>query len=673
MNKNFLLLVFLVITTSLSAGEKRAMTMVDMLEIPTLSSPRLSPDGSRLLYRLSGADWKANKRIGHLYLQDTDGGEPLQLTNGENGEREGLWSPDGGRIAFVAKRSGEKKSQIYLISVAGGEALQLSHHKTSTGSIEWSPDGLFIYFIADDERSVEEKNRRKKKDDVYTFTENFLQRHLWRINVKSGREEKITDGDFSVLGYRLSDDGTQIVFHRADSPLRDERDNSEIWIMRSDGNELRRLTFNSVPEWNAQLSADNSMVLFITFCNDKFEKYYNNNVFILPAAGGEAEMLLGEWPFEVQDAEWADGTDTIYLLGNMVVNNELFRVDVKKDTAFQLTDGRHSIRNWDYNQAENVFALGVNTPENAGDIRLFTPGQPDLQKRITHVYDYLRQFDVPQQESVRWTGEDGITVEGLLHYPLNYKKGNQYPLIVMTHGGPRSSDKYGFGRWRTNVPVYAAMGYAVLMPNYRGSTGYGDEFLRDMVGHYFNHAHKDVLAGVDYLINQGIADPARLAKAGWSAGGHMTNKIITCTDRFAAASSGAGAVNWISMYAQSDTRVQRTPWFGGTPWQKNAPLDIYMAQSPITEIWKVKTPTIIFVGENDPRVPMPQSVELYRALKSNGVPTKLFVAPREGHGWRELRHELFKMNAEMEWFEKYVNGREFEWEKAPEEKTNEKY
>jgi dipeptidyl aminopeptidase/acylaminoacyl peptidase len=154
-------------------------------------------------------------------------------------------------------------------------------------------------------------------------------------------------------------------------------------------------------------------------------------------------------------------------------------------------------------------------------------------------------------------------------------------------------------------------------------------------------------------------------KMGWSAGGHMTNKMITFTDRFKAASSGAGAANWISMYAQSDNREFRTPWFGGTPWQANAPIDLYWDHSPLKFVSQVKTPTLFLVGEEDPRVPFPQSVEMFRALRSHGVPTHLYVAPREGHGWTELRHRLFKLQVEMEWFEKWVRGTTYQWEAAP--------
>jgi dipeptidyl aminopeptidase/acylaminoacyl peptidase len=176
--------------------------------------------------------------------------------------------------------------------------------------------------------------------------------------------------------------------------------------------------------------------------------------------------------------------------------------------------------------------------------------------------------------------------------------------------------------------VLAGKGYAVLQPNYRGSTGYGDPFLRDMIGHYFQNAHLDVMTGVDEVIRRGIADPDKLVKMGWSGGGHMTNKIITFTDRFKAAASGAGAANWISMYAQSDIRFSGRRGSAERPWQKNAPIEVYWNNSPLKDVANVKTPTIFFVGEKDPRVPMPQSIEMHRALKSNGVPTHLYVRPR---------------------------------------------
>jgi dipeptidyl aminopeptidase/acylaminoacyl peptidase len=298
-----------------------------------------------------------------------------------------------------------------------------------------------------------------------------------------------------------------------------------------------------------------------------------------------------------------------------------------------------------------VFAMAAGVPQQA-----------------SHVFDrFAKDFRLPRQEKVDWKGADGATVEGLLFYPLDYQAGTRYPLVVQTHGGPAASDKFGFGRWGNYTQVLTAKGYMVLQPNYRGSTGYGDPFLRDMVGHYFVNAHLDVMTGVDALIARGLVDGDRMAKMGWSGGGHMTNKIITHTNRFKAAASGAGAANWISMYAQSDVRTYRTPWFGGTPWQANAPIAAYWDHSPLKDVSKVTTPTIFLVGEEDVRVPSPQSVEMYRALKSLGVPTHLYMAPREPHGWGELRHELFKVNVELGWFEQYVTKRPYAWEKAPAE------
>ena len=655
------------LVASVAAQEKRPMTIVELIDVPSVGSPRLSPDGSELLYTRSDTDWKKNGRTTHIHRVATDGSGDVRLTSGEHGESSPRWSPDGDWVAFLARRGESPFQQIHRMPNRGGEATPLTQHETSVQSYAFSPDGEHIYFIAPDPKTAEEKRKDDLRDDFFAFDEDYKQRHLFRVSTSGNGPrdaERITRGDFSILEFRLSGDGSRIAHSRSLSPLLDNRDEGEVWIMDADGGNALQLTDNTVGESGAQLSPDGSQVLFVSASSAAFETYFNRNVFVVPAAGGPHRVLFEDWPYEANGATWAsDGS--VYFIGNTGVRSQIFRGSVDDSEPSPLTSGDHTITGWNFASAAGQHVFGISNRENNGDIHVL-PADGGEPAKVTGVFDYLDEtFELPVQEAVRWNGEDGVEVEGLLFFPLGYQEGARYPLVVQTHGGPRSSDKFSFGRWSNYVQVLTARGYAVFKPNYRGSTGYGDDFLRDMVGHYFNQAHLDVMAGVDHLIELGIADGDRMAKMGWSAGGHMTNKIITHTTRFKAASSGAGAVNWISMYGQSDVRFPRTPWFGGTPWEEDAPIDAYWENSPLKDIYRVTTPTLVIVGENDVRVPAPQSVELYRALRTNGVDTHLYIAPREPHGLRELRHQLFKVNVELEWFERHVRGIDYEWELAP--------
>lgn len=645
---------------------QRPMTLVDMINVPQVSDPQISGDGRQVLYVRSEANWKADKRIGHIWRVNADGSGTVQMSNGADGENSPRWSPDGKTVAFVAKRGTEPDAvaQIYLMPNAGGEARALTSHATAVSSIAWSPDGGTIYFRAADPKSEEQKAKEKLKDDVYQFDEDFQQQHLWSVALAGRAEKRITQGDYSVLSFNLSVDGKKFALNRAPTPLIEDSDQSEVWVMDATGANAKQITKNAVAETEAVLSPDNSQVLFLSGSDAKFETYFNRKIFVAPAGGGNSRLMMPELPYEVEKATWSKDGKAVFFLANMGVHAELFSVPVSGSKPEQLTSGKHTLAGWTMSTSGTQHVYTASEQMTPGEIWISSAGAGPM--KVTSVYSELaKQFKLPRQEAIQWKGADGTTVEGLLYYPLDYQEGQKCPLVVQTHGGPQASDKYGFGGTQNYVPVLTAKGYAVLQPNYRGSTGYGDEFLRDMVGHYFQNAHLDVMTGVDELIKRGIADPDHLVKMGWSGGGHMTNKIITSTTRFKAASAGAGAANWISMYAQSDVRTYRTPWFGGTPWQKDAPIAAYWDNSPLKDVWKVTTPTIFLVGEKDVRVPSPQSVEMYRALKSNHVPTHLYIAPREPHGWAELRHVLFKMNVELDWFEKYAMNRTYAWEKAP--------
>jgi dipeptidyl aminopeptidase/acylaminoacyl peptidase len=651
-----------------AAAAPRPMTLIDIINVPQVTDPQISPDGKQVLFVESQADWKENRRVGHIWRIAADGSGLVQMTTGAEGESSPRWSPDGKTIAFIAKRSmaPEAVAQIFVMPVSGGEGQPLTTHATAVSDLTWSRDGAGIYFRAADPKPEEQKKREKLKDDVIRFDENYQQQHLWRVEAGVKAEHRITAGEYSVLSYDLSESGKEIALIRAPSPLLEDGGSGEVWVMDADGSNPRQITHNQVPESDPSISPDDSQVLFLAQANQDYDFYYNRKIFVAPVTGGKAHLLLPDLPYEVERASWAKDGKSIYFLANMGVHAELFKTGVASPKPEELTTGEHAIAAWTLSSAADAHVFTATAPMMPGEVWVMGADDGSKPHKVTAVFDYLqRDFQLPRQEKVEWKGADGVTVEGLLYYPLDYRKGKRYALAVQTHGGPQASDKFGFGGPQNYVPVLAARGYAVLQPNYRGSTGYGDEFLRDMVGHYFKNAHLDVMAGVDYLIREGIADPDRMVKMGWSGGGHMTDKIITFTDRFKAAAAGAGAADWVSMYAQSDVRTYRTPWFGGTPWQKDAPISVYWDNSPLKDAWKVKTPTIFLVGQNDVRVPEPQSVEMYRALKSNGVATHLYVAPREPHGWAELRHVLFKMNVELDWFEKYAMNRTYTWEEAP--------
>ena len=650
------------------AQTARSMSLIDLAELPRTLDPELSPDGRFVIYALSHADWKLDRPVWNLWRQEVGGGPPVRLTYGDTlVPAFTRWSPDGRTILFE-----QDTPQVYLMAADGGEPRALTHHATAVSYPTWSPDSTAVYFLAADARTAEERERDRLRDDVYAYDENYKHRQLWKVVVSTGDEQAITSGDSSVVSYHLSRDGRRIAFERAPTPLAADAYRGEVWTMDADGGNARAITNNAVEELEPELSPDNSQVLFLAGANPQLESYYNQNLFIVPAAGGTPRAVLPDFPYEFDRATWLPDGRSILAVVNMGVHSEVFRVDVAGRTFTQLTDGAHAIPSapapaWSVEPRAGKVTFLFDEPTRFGDawVMALTGGAP---VRVTGVYDTLgARFALPRQEKFEWKGADGAKVEGLLFYPAGYQTGTRYPLVVQMHGGPYESDKFGAGAglFQSFFPTLAGKGYVVLRPNYRGSAGYGNAAYRDVVGHYFNNMHLDVIAGVDALVAMGVADPDRLVLMGWSAGAHLTNKLITFTNRFKVASSGAGAADFVSFYAQTDVRANRTAWFGGTPWQKDAPIEAFWSHSPLKDVANVTTPTLFFAGENDARVPLPQSVEMYRALKSNGVATELYVAPREPHMWGALRHLLFKDNAELEWFERYAGGRAYTWEHAP--------
>ncbi len=637
------------------------MTPIDLLELARPGQPRLSPDGRSLLFSLARADWERNGMVSDLWRVGSDGHDLRPMI--ENGGSEATWSPDSRRIAFLARRGDDKTRQIYLLPADGGEATRLTRGSRNIGSLQWAADGRSIYFLADQPEDRGVAARLRERDDMLAFESPRNRRGLWRAELSSGRRERVVHGDFDIGSYDVARDGT-VLYRRSPSRLLDEQRHAELWL-QPPGAPARVLTDNDFQERQPRLSPDARSVLFLANAENGRYGTFNTNLFVLDVASGRVSELQSGLPWAIEHAQWRPGSGEIVFSATTGVRRELFAVDVARDRLRPLARGDFAISDFSLSGDGRSIAYAAASATSPGELYVTAAAKPAARAVTRYNRDIGARFRLPRQEAIQWQAADGQPLEGLLTYPLDYRPGTRYPLIVQSHGGPRSSDVFNVFAYGRFNPVLAAHGFMTLSVNYRGGTAYGDAFLQGMNAGYFRHADKDVLSGVDHVIARGLADPERLGTMGWSAGGHMTNRLITVTDRFKAAASGAGAVDWPSMYLTSDTRWQRQEWFVTPPYGSQARRDLYTEYSPLSALDKVTTPTLILAGQQDERVPWTQSVMLYRALEALGVETELYLAPREPHNFRELHHRLFQINVQMDWFSRHVTGTPYRWSKAP--------
>jgi dipeptidyl aminopeptidase/acylaminoacyl peptidase len=383
------------------------------------------------------------------------------------------------------------------------------------------------------------------------------------------------------------------------------------------------------------------------------------------ASTGGAFRVLGEgFDGHISVDIWSADGGTIYFNEGIRATRQLMALDLGRDEVRQVTRADAALS---VSEDETTGTLLINYQDPRTPPTLFTAPSIDAladRSRWTQLSDvnpHVRGFALGEAREITWTSSDGVSVGGVLTLPVGYEPGRRYPLIVAIHGGPASADLLGFNGGY-GAQIYAGDGYAVLQPNYRGSTNYGEAFRTGIVGNYFPPGYEDIMTGVDYLIAEGIVDGDRMGALGWSAGGHWSNWILVSTDRFRAISSGAGTSNWISMYAQSDVQRNRQFYLGNQLPYEN--FDAYWEQSPLQYITRARTPTMIHVVEGDPRVPSPQSVELHMALQKLGVPTELFLYPGNTHGIPDPRNRLLKSVSEKAWMDYYIrgNGSGFTWD-----------
>lgn len=654
-------LLLAAVDVSAYGHEPTPMTAVELVELNRLGNPSLSPDGKTLAYLRSETDWKNNKIVERLQLLDIERGEVevgISHQQDEESHSAAIWSPDGTSFLTLIGRDGDEEPQVYLVTPQSGSIEKLTSFDAEVENLHWSPDGSSFYFLAKSDLDEETVILRERKFLIREY-EDRRPPTLWRFDLATRSTKPVSWGDFHIREYSLARDGSRALELRSAGGLGDDIHDGELWLSDPATGTARQLTTNEYAERNARLSPDGTRFAFIATVNEAGEEYYEDNLFVQELGADSPRLLIPDEKLEVLDFEWDSAGTGIFLIGNSGLRDQLYHLDLERGTLRQLTNGDHSIKGWSYDHLKDRHLAILEGASNPGEVFLFVPEAGGLLQwsALTSEYaDWPRRFALPRQVPFRWTGRKNQEVEGLLVFPVDYTEGERFPLVTITHGGPRTSSQFGSWNESRFVAVLAGQGYGIFLPNHRGGTGYGDEFMRDMVGGYFTNAHHDVMDGIDALIERGLADPDRLIKMGWSAGGHMTNKLITETSRFKAASSGAGASDWLSMYAESDIRHGRTPWFGDAPWSKRAPVKSFRKQSVVQEAWRVTTPTVFHVGGNDVRVPPTQSILLYRGIKAAGVPTELYIAKGEPHNYRKPSHQLFKIQTDLAWFAKHLGA-----------------
>ena len=661
-----LALALVIVASGSAANGDKKMTIQDSLAIKNVGSPAFSPDGKWITYTLSEWDKENNRRVSHIYLVSSAGGRPVKLTNGEKGESAPQWSPDGSRIAFMAER--DKGNQIWLISPFGGEAEKLTSEENGVAGFRWSPDSKRLAYITRDTPKDKAEREKKKKDkfDTIVVEQGFTYSHLWAIHVESKDKKRVTDGAFTVDSPQWSPDGKWIAFVRSsngahESPyaeLAPDR-NTDIYLISSDGGTPRQLTQNPASDSNPRWSPDGKWLAY-TANNDAKSWTAKTEVMLIATEGGAPRNLTKDF-FESAGGglTWSQNGKAIYFNAGVGVYSHIFNITVNGGAASQITQGERNYGQFDISNDGTKIAYTLNDSRTPTDIFVSASNGTQAQQ-ITNANPQLKDFAIAATEVIKWKGPDNFDIEGVLVKPLGYEAGKRYPFILQIHGGPYGRFDNSFS---SRAQIFAANGYAVLMPNPRGSTGYGYKFTIANLGDWGGKDFQDIMAGVDATIAKGIADADKMVVMGGSYGGFMTFWTITQTDRFKAAIGHAGISDWYSFHGQSDIPGLMEYGFVGHPWNAT---ENYRKYSPMTFVDRVKTPILITHGEQDRRVAIAQAEQYYRALQRRGVEVVFLRFPREGHGIQEPNHQIDLVTRQLDWFDSHLGIKR---QKSAEEKA----
>jgi dipeptidyl aminopeptidase/acylaminoacyl peptidase len=679
-------LAIVALSSGPQASAKRPVTIDDSVHLKSVGAPQISPDGTRVLFSVRAWEWPGGKgepdkgtkppdARSHIWVVPAGGGEAArQITFGEKGESSPAWSPDGRYISFSATRgagapaavSGDAegpKEQIWLMRADGGEAWQLTDAKEGVSGYEWAPNSKQIAYLMREPAAKDVEEARRRKDDERVFEVDAQLPQLWVVDVESKTATSITSGtDSAVRSITWSADSTRIAAGVSITQLiRDERQDIQIITIATKARESIAATpaiessprwspdgatiaYTSVPVGDAKTNGDGLMT----------RPLFNARLMLYDVASKRTKDANDpSFDHSLGRPAWTpDSRRLLFGLGDRVYRS-MFSYDVGTGKFGRLTDKR-MISFGSASRDGSKVAFTMDSPAAPSDVYVSGPDFANPRK-LTTVNPESDTFALGDTEVITWKSSDGLEIEGVLVKPVDYQPGKRYPLLVDVHGGPTGAHSNGFKvGLHSGAQLWAGQGWAVLYPNPRGSSNYGEKFMRGNIPDWGGGDYRDIMAGTDEVIKRGIADPDKLAVMGWSYGGYMTCWIVSQTSRFKAARMGAGLSDLTSMYGTTDIPGYIGTFFDNYPTAKN--LALYQARSGITYADRVTTPLLIMHGMNDERVPIGQPMEFYRALKDRGKTVELVWYPREGHGFSEYYHQRDQIRRELAWMTKYVLG-----------------
>ena len=643
-------------------GAMRPMTVDDVLRLARLGDVLISPDGTQVFYSVSELDWDKNRRRSRYYVVPFAGGEAREYI-GDGGGRSFRFSPDGRQLTFI--RSVDDEAQVFALPTGVGEARQLTQHKGGIAGYRWAPDSSAIVFSAEEPRSDDEQREHDLGldpvfvDEAPNGKNEGRFSNLWVHDIESKAEIRLTDEKFIVGAFDVSPDAERVVF----TARPDTRTNypflSELYLLDRTSGNLTVLTDNQTPERGPLWAPDGNSLLYRAPSDSDFQ-LRSGYFWVMDVASGRARRLDGQNQGEVDNVAWAADGRSILFNETRGTDTNLYRLDVNSGGVVAMTRRRGRMRSLafsddrervvfsyeNFTTPADLFAVNV----SGGDPIRLTDLNPTVGTTIA----------VTDGELLTWSGKGGLQIEGVFMDSLAHQPGEPQPLIVHIHGGPAGAVTNSFN---PEFQTLAGLGYAILAPNVRGSSGYGDEVLRGLMGEVGDGEYADMMAGVDSAIDTRDVDPERLGVRGWSWGGVASSYTITQTDRFKAASVGAMVGNWAAETGPGFNFDVSLWYIGGTPWDNP---EEWARRSSITYVKNVTTPTIIFHGGLDETSSVGQSLMFFTALRDIGkAPVRYIKFPRQRHGIEEPRLKRVHLVEEIRWFKKYIEGLDWEPWEAP--------